>query len=77
VAFECKVTQILQLQDRLQRPMPNWVVFGEVVGAHVARQLLVDGIYDTAAAHPILRAGGPDAYIEVTPQSVFRMKRPP
>lgn len=76
VAFECKVTQIVQLQDRLQNPMPNWVVFGEVVGAHVARHLLVDGIYDTAAAHPILRAGGPDAYVEVTPENVFRMKRP-
>ncbi len=76
VAFECRVTQIVQMTDHLQAPMPNWVVFGEVVGAHIARHLLVDGIYDTAAAHPILRAGGTDVYIEVTPQSVFRMKRP-
>lgn len=76
VAFECKVTQILQLTDRQQAPMPNWMVFGEVVGAHIARHLLVDGAYDTAAAHPILRAGGPDAYVEVTPASVFRMARP-
>ncbi len=76
VAFECKVTQILQLQDRQHAPMPNWVVFGEVVGVHVARHLLVEGIYDTAAAHPILRAGGPDAYVEVRPENVFRMKRP-
>lgn len=76
VAFECKVTQILQLQDSQQAPMPNWVVFGEVVGAHVARRLLVNGIYDTAAAHPVLRAGGPDAYVEVRPDNVFRMKRP-
>ncbi|HWL62213.1 MAG TPA: flavin reductase family protein [Steroidobacteraceae bacterium] len=76
VAFECKVTQILQLQDRQQEPMPNWVVFGEVVGAHVARRLLVNGIYDTAAAHPVLRAGGPDAFVEVRPENVFRMKRP-
>lgn len=56
--------------------MPNWVVFGEVVAAHVARHLLVDGIYDTAAAHPILRAGGVDAYVEVRPDNVFRMQRP-
>jgi flavin reductase (DIM6/NTAB) family NADH-FMN oxidoreductase RutF len=76
VAFECKVTQILQLTDRQQAPMPNWMVFGEVVGAHIARHLLVNGVYDTAAAHPILRAGGPDAYVEVTPASVFRMARP-
>lgn len=76
VAFECRVTQIVQMTDHRQNPMPNWVVFGEVVGVHIARRLLVDGIYDTAAAHPILRAGGTDVYIEVTPESVFRMKRP-
>jgi flavin reductase (DIM6/NTAB) family NADH-FMN oxidoreductase RutF len=76
VAFECKVTQILQLTDRHQVPIPNWMVFGEVVGAHIARHLLVDGIYDTAAAHPILRAGATDVYVEVTPDRVFRMKRP-
>lgn len=76
VAFECKVTQILQLTDHQNTPMPNWMVFGEVVGAHIAKRLLVDGIYDTAAAHPILRAGGPDAYAEITPSIMFRMKRP-
>lgn len=76
VAFECKVTQVLQLADQHGAPMPNWMVFGEVVGAHIARHLLVDGIYDTAAAHPILRAGGTDVYVEVTPDRVFRMRRP-
>lgn len=76
VAFECRVTQILQLKDRHGQPMPNWMVFGEVVGVHIARHLLVDGIYDTAAAHPILRAGGPDAYAEISPECMFRMKRP-
>jgi len=76
VAFECKVTQIVQLTDHTQVPLPSWVVFGEVVGAHIARHLLVDGVYDTAAARPILRAGGTDVYVEVTPDRVFRMRRP-
>lgn len=76
VAFECRVTQIVQLADQRHAPMPNWVVFGEVVAVHIARHLLVEGIYQTAAAHPILRAGGTDVYIEVTPASVFRMPRP-
>jgi flavin reductase (DIM6/NTAB) family NADH-FMN oxidoreductase RutF len=76
VSFECVVTQILQLADRQGKAMPNWVVFGEVVGAHIARRLLIDGIYDTAAAHPILRAGGTDAYAEITPERMFRMARP-
>jgi flavin reductase (DIM6/NTAB) family NADH-FMN oxidoreductase RutF len=76
VAFECKVTQIVQLQDARAREMPNWVVFGEVVAVHIARHLLIEGVYDTAAAHPILRAGGPDAYAEITPDRMFRMPRP-
>ncbi len=76
VAFECVVTQILQLEDRQGAAMPNWVVFGEVVGAHIARRLLVNGVYDTGAAHPILRAGGTDAYAEISPETMFRMARP-
>ncbi len=76
VAFECVVTQIIQLTDRDGHDMPNWVVFGEVVGTHIARRLLVDGIYDTAAAHPILRAGGPGGYAEITPEIMFNMPRP-
>ena len=76
VAMECKVTQIVQLTDSQGGLMPNWVVFGEVVAVHIARHLLVDGIYDTAAAHPILRAGGPDGYAEISPPSMFSMNRP-
>jgi flavin reductase (DIM6/NTAB) family NADH-FMN oxidoreductase RutF len=76
VAFECKVTQIVSLNDRNGEPVPSWVVFGEVVAVHIARRLLVNGIYDTAAAHPILRAGGLDAYAEITPEIMFKMARP-
>ena len=52
------------------------MVFGEVVAVHIAQRLLVNGIYDTAAARPILRAGGPDAYAEIRPEVMFRMARP-
>ena len=45
-----------------------------VVGVHIDEALLVDGVYDTAAAHPVLRAGGPADYFELGPR--FRMKRP-
>lgn len=76
VAMECKVTQIVQLTDHQGGPMPNWVVFGEVVAVHIAKCLLVNGVYDTAAAHPILRAGGPDGYAEISPPVMFRMTRP-
>ena len=76
VAFECVVTQIVQLEDSQGDPMPNWVVFGEVVVAHIAQRLLVNGIYDTAAAEPILRAGGTDAYAKISAETMFRMLRP-
>jgi flavin reductase (DIM6/NTAB) family NADH-FMN oxidoreductase RutF len=76
VSFECKVTQILQLTDQKGAPMPNWMVFGEVVAVHIAKRLLVDGVYDTAAAHPILRAGGAAAYAQITPEIMFKMVRP-
>ncbi len=77
VHFECKVTQIIQLQDHLQRPVHSWMVFGEVVAVHILRSLLKDGIFDTFGAGVILRAGGPSGYAEITPANRFDMKRPP
>ena len=47
VNFECKVTQIVQLQDHLQQPAQAWLVLGEVVAVHILRSLLKDGIFDT------------------------------
>ena len=76
VAFECRVTQIIQLQGADGQPTPAWLTLGEVVAVHIARELLVDGIYDTAAARPVLRGGGPADYFEITPDTRFRMRRP-
>jgi flavin reductase (DIM6/NTAB) family NADH-FMN oxidoreductase RutF len=76
VAFECRVTQIIQLQGADGQPTPAWLTLGEVVAVHIARELLVDGIYDTAAAHPVLRGGGPADYFEITAGTRFRMRRP-
>ena len=76
VAFECKVTQIVQLQRADGEIVPTWLVLGEVVGIHIANAALRDGIYDTAAAGHILRAGGPADYFTVGPEQLFRMHRP-
>jgi flavin reductase (DIM6/NTAB) family NADH-FMN oxidoreductase RutF len=76
VAFECRVTQIIQLQGADGQPTPAWLTLGEVVAVHIARELLVDGIYDTAAAHPVLRGGGPADYFEIGAGARFRMRRP-
>lgn len=76
VSFECKVTQVLQLAGADGREIETWVVFGEVVGVHIDRTLLGDGIYDTAAAHPIMRGGGPADYFAVDAEQLFAMHRP-
>ena len=76
VSFECKVTQVIQLQGANGDAVATWLVLGEVVGVHIARALLRDGIYDTAAAGHILRGGGPADYFTVGPEQLFRMHRP-
>jgi flavin reductase (DIM6/NTAB) family NADH-FMN oxidoreductase RutF len=76
VSFECRVTQIVQLQGADGVQVPSWLVLGEVVAVHIAQHLLVDGIYDTAAAQPVMRGGGPADYFSIAPEQLFRMYRP-
>lgn len=76
VSFECRVTQTLQLQGADGQKVDTWFVFGEVVGVHIDRSLIRDGIYDTANAGHVLRGGGPADYFTIGPEQLFRMHRP-
>ena len=76
VSFECRMTQIVQLQGIDGATVQTWLVLGEVVGVHIDGQMLRDGVYDTAAAGHILRAGGPADYFSVGPEQLFKMSRP-
>ncbi|WP_290649832.1 flavin reductase family protein [Aquisalimonas sp.] len=76
VSFECRVSQVLQLQGADGQKADTWMVFGEVVGVHIRTELLKEGIYDTAAAEPILRAGGPADYFGIDRRQRFQMHRP-
>jgi len=76
VNFECKVTEIIQLKSHAGVPAESWLVLGEAVAIHIDKKLLKDGVFDTFNANIILRAGGPTAYAEITPDSRFDMKRP-
>ena len=76
VAFECRLLQQVQLHDLEGRAVQTWLTIGQVVAVHIDRSLIQDGVYDTASARPILRGGGPTAYIEVTPEAFFHMRRP-
>ena len=76
VTMECRCTQVLQLQGADGVQVPTWLVLGEVVAVHIDTALLKDGVYDTASAGHILRAGGPADYFTVGPEQLFKMYRP-
>jgi len=76
VNFECRLSQCIQLQTADGEQIPTWLVLGEVVAIHIDQDLLVDGIYQTAKAEPILRAGGPSAYYGISEALKFDMVRP-
>lgn len=76
VSLECRRTQIVQLHSAAGQPIDTWLVLGEVVGVHIDDRLLVDGVFDTAAADIVLRGGGPADYFSIGPAQRFRMFRP-
>ena len=76
VSFECRSTQIIQLEGLDKQKVPTWLVLGEVVGVHIASYLLKEGVYDTANAGHILRGGGPADYFTIGPEQLFKMWRP-
>jgi flavin reductase (DIM6/NTAB) family NADH-FMN oxidoreductase RutF len=76
VAFECRVSQVVQLTSAAGAAIESWLVLGEVVGVHIAQRLLKDGVYDTANAGHVLRGGGPADYFTIGPAQLFRMFRP-
>jgi flavin reductase (DIM6/NTAB) family NADH-FMN oxidoreductase RutF len=76
VSFECKCTQILQMEGIDGQKVNTWMIFGQVVGVHIDKRLLKDGIYDTANAQHVLRGGGPADYFTIGPEQLFKLYRP-
>jgi flavin reductase (DIM6/NTAB) family NADH-FMN oxidoreductase RutF len=76
VAFECKLTQIIQLQGADGKKAPAWLTLGEVVAVHIDKAFIKDGVYQTALPHPIVRAGRRGDYFEIRPENMFEMVRP-
>jgi flavin reductase (DIM6/NTAB) family NADH-FMN oxidoreductase RutF len=76
VAFECKSTQILQLEGISGEKAQTWLVLGEVVAIHIDQILLKDGIYATAEAGHVLRGGGPGDYFTIGKEQLFELYRP-
>ena len=75
-AMECKLLDIIQFKSKEGRAVKAWLTLGEVVAVHIDRSLIRDGVYQTAEAHPILRAGRMGDYAEIVPEIMFEMPRP-
>lgn len=76
VSFECRVADIVPLRGADGHESPGVLTIGEVVAVHIDEALLLDGVYQTDLAHPVLRAGGPSAYFEVMAEGRFDLARP-
>ena len=74
--MECKTTQIIQLQSAEGEKCETWLVLGEVVGVHIQADLIVDGVYQTSKAEPVMRGGGPADYFVITEANRFQISRP-
>ncbi|WP_250535673.1 flavin reductase family protein [Caballeronia sp. AZ10_KS36] len=73
-ALECRLLQVVRIHDLSGQPMNNWLALGQVVGVHIRSEFLKDGLFDTAAARPIMRAGYRADYAEIG--EMFQMIRP-
>ncbi|NPC54883.1 flavin reductase family protein [Caenimonas soli] len=74
-AMECKVIDIVQFRNTAGEKVSGWLVLGEVVAVYIDKTLLKDGVYQTAEAYPIMRSGGLNDYVQVSPDNVFQIGR--
>ena len=74
-ALECKWLKTVPLEPLGGGPAAYYLVIGQVVGVYIDDRFIHDGIVDTAAMRPIMRAGYRD-YFVVTPENRFTMTRP-
>lgn len=75
IHFECKLVTTVELPNTGGDDKYT-VVFGEVIGIHIADDLIMEnGQIDIGKLHPIARMGYQD-YTEVTAETVFTMNRP-
>ncbi len=76
VNFECKNTQIIQINDLKKTKLKTWLILGEVVAVHIKKNLLKNGLYRTTKANHILRGGGQGDYFMIGEEQLIKMLRP-
>ena len=75
-ALECKLLQIVDLNDLDGSPAHRHVVIGQVIGIHIDERFLKDGRVDTAAMQPIARCGYSDYAVVDKVIPVVRPQKP-
>ncbi|MCA8908501.1 MAG: flavin reductase family protein [Rhodospirillaceae bacterium] len=73
IALECILNQVVPLMARNGTRARSEVIFGEVVGIHIADEVIVDGVLDITRIRPLARLGYMDYSIT---EEVFSMVRP-
>ena len=75
--LECKLMTVVELARHDGVATEYKLVIGQVVGVQLDRRFLRDGLFDFAAAQPVLRAGYRGDYVQIEPANLFKMTRPP
>lgn len=73
VALECVLNKVVRFTARDGTKVRSEVIFGEVVGIHIADEVIVDGMLDIARIRPLSRLGYMDYAII---DEVFALARP-
>lgn len=76
VSFECRVTKLFRHTNATGQAVDAWMVLGEAVMVHLDETLIVDAVYDTVAANPLTRGGGPVDYFWIDEEHKLKMRRP-
>lgn len=72
-ALECKVTEIIEPRRLDGGSSGAFMVIGEVVGMHIADEMLVNGLFDSTKAGNVARLG----YFDYSStDALFSMRRP-
>jgi flavin reductase (DIM6/NTAB) family NADH-FMN oxidoreductase RutF len=76
-ALECKLLQIVELNDLDGQPAHRHVAFGQVIGVHIDDRFIKNGRLDTAAMQPIARCGYSDYAVVDKVISIVRPREVP
>ena len=76
VSFECRLSDLINMRDASGQATTALLTIGEVVAVHIDDRFLINGVYDTANADPVLCGGGLTAYFGISADLRFDLRRP-